>query len=334
MKVTLKDIAEETGYSISTVSRVLNGSDKISAKTRRAIVHSARRLNYPIYHNLNGGNNIETLKIVLIISGHYLGEFYTSFFNGINNAAEEHNIRLSLININKPFPELIKRLKELSRNQQADGLILFTPELSKQDYQRLQEGLPDQYPVISNGLIENPVFTTVSFDGYSGGYLGAEHFLKRGYKTCGIIQGPFQKAESRYRANGFRDYVLQAPGQEIVWEYNGDFTYAAGAKAFYSFQRAEKKPRAIFACSDAMCHGFMEEALVNGHQFPDDIAIIGFDDLPICERHRPKISSVHTNYKKLGSVTMEAMREIISNPKQQKGVLSLVPVELKVRESS
>lgn len=334
MKVTLKDIAEETGYSISTVSRALNGSDKIGAKTRRAIVHTAKRLNYPIYHTLNGGSNVETLKIGLIISQFHVGEFYASFFYGINQAAEEHNIRLALISIKKSFPELVEEIKDLANNQQYDGLILFTPELRKMDYKKLQDELPDQYPVISNGLIENPIFTTISFDGYSGGYLAAEHFSKRDYKTCGVIRGPFQKAEARYRANGFRDFIIQASDMEIVWEYNGDFTFEAGVRAFKSFNKAEQKPGAIFACSDEMCHGFMEEAMTNGYNIPDDIAMIGFDDLPICKRHRPTISSIHTDYQKLGAITMEAMREIISNPKQQKGVLSLVPVELVPRESS
>lgn len=334
MKVTLKDIAEETGFSISTVSRVLNGSDKISAKTRRTIVHTAKRLNYPIYHTLNGGSQVETLKVFLVVSGFHVGEFYSSLFDGLNRAAEEKNIRLSMLSINRPFNEMVESLKELANNQHADGLILFNPEFRKEDYEQLKEALPNQYPIVSNGLIENPIFTTVSFDSYSGGYLAAEHFSQRGYQTCGIIRGPFQKAEARYRANGFRDYIFQTKDMNIVWEYNGNFNFKAGIRAFRDFQQSDKKPRAIFACNDAMCHGFMEEALMNGYKFPDDLAIIGFDDLPICERHRPKISSVHTSYKKLGNVTMEALREIISNPKQQKGVLSLVPVELITRASS
>ncbi len=276
----------------------------------------------------------ETLTVFLVVSGFHVGEFYASFFNGIHKAAEQHNIRLALTYIDTDLPELIDRLKELTQHQQSDGLILFTPELKKQDYLQIQDELPDQFPLISNGLIENPVLTTVSFDSYSGGYLAAEHFLKKGYEKCGIIRGPFQKAEARYRANGFRDYILQHNNMEIVWDYNGDFTYQAGTDAFADFRNADQKPRAVFACNDSMCHGFMEEALMNNFYFPDDIAIIGFDDLPICKRHRPTISSVHTNYKKLGAVTMESLREIVANPNQQKGVLSLVPVNLIARESS
>lgn len=334
MKVTLKDIAKESGFSISTVSRVLNGSDKISSKTKRVVLRTAKKLNYPTYFTQNGQHFLDTLKVFLIVSGFHIGEFYASFFDGINKAAEEYNVRLSLLSITKPLPEMIKQLKSLAHDRQSDGLILFTPELKKRDYQQIKKELPDQYPVMANGLIERPVFTTVSFDSYSGGYSAAEHFHEKGYNRCGIIQGPFKKAEARYRANGFRDYILQTDNMKQQWEFNGKFTFEGGAKAFHDFLETEDKPRAIFACNDAMCHGFMEEALMNGYQFPEDIAIVGFDDLPICKRHRPTISSIHTDYRQLGCVTMETMREIVTNPNQQEGVLSLVPVNLIPRKSS
>jgi len=333
LKVTLKDIAEETGYSISTVSRVLNGSDKISVKARREIVKSAKKLNYPLYHTVNGGSSVDTLRIGLVVSGYHIGEFYASFFHGINRAAEDNNVLLSLISINKSFTELVKILRGLTEKS-YDGLILFTPELTRGDYETIREELPNDFPVISNGLIENPVFTTITFDGYSGGFLAGEHFKQKGYTHCGVIRGPFEKAESRYRANGFRDYILQTTNMKVLWDFHGDFSFESGLNAFDSFRQLENKPRAIFACNDVMCHGFMEAALMNDYTFPDDIAIIGYDDLPICRRHRPTISSIHTSYKKLGTVTVQTLREIISDPKQQKGVLSLVPVELRIRNSS
>lgn len=294
----------------------------------------AKKLNYPAYRAQNRQPSLDTLNVFLVISGFHVGEFYTSFFDGVNKAAEELNIQLALLSINKSLPEMIEQLKALAQPDKSDGIILFTPELKKEDYLQIKEALPSQFPLLSNGLIESPVFTTVSFDSYSGGYRAAEHFHEKGYEACGIIQGPFQKAEARYRSNGFRDYILQTSCMNIGWEYNGDFTYEGGTSAFHNYLEAQTKPRAIFACNDAMCHGFMEEALLQGYQFPGDIAITGFDDLPICQRHRPTISSVHTDYKQLGCITMEKMREIITNPNQTDGVLSLVPVSLIVRNSS
>lgn len=333
MKVTLKDIAEDTGYSISTVSRVLNGSDKISTSTRREIYQSAKKLKYPVYRSLNGDTLLDTLNVSIVLTRYHIGEFYASFYHGFNVAARKHNIQLSMISLRCPFEEALKRIKDLS-HQKNDGLIIFAPEFRHPEYQKVLEVLPERYPVVSNGLIENPVLTTVTFDGYSGGFLAAEHFKKQEYHSCGIIRGAFDAVDSRFRSNGFRDYIFQAPEMELSWDYHGDFTFESGKEAFKDFQKLEHKPRAIFASNDAMCHAFMEEALMHGYDVPGDIAVVGYDDLPICERHRPSISSIFTNYQKLGEITMEKLKELLSNPNQEKRMLSLVPVTLNKRESS
>ena len=333
MKVTLKDIAEETGYSISTVSRVLNGSDKISKQTRREVYKTAKRLKYPIYRTINGDKIVNSLKIFFVVTGFHEGEFYASMFQGMSNAAEKHNAQLSLISMQKSFDEIVEAVKELSQ-EKYEGLVIFAPEFKRSHYEKLQQALPKNFPIISNALIENPLITTVTFDNYSGGFLVGEHLKKQGYKNCGIIKGPFKKAEARYRANGLRDYIAQASEMELSWDYQGDFTFESGVEAFNSFEQSPHKPRAIFASNDAMGHGFLEEALKKGYQVPEDLALVGYDDLPICSRHRPSISSVHTDYESLGNVTMEKMKEILANPNQQEGILSLVPVRIEHRESS
>ncbi|HLR26438.1 MAG TPA: LacI family DNA-binding transcriptional regulator [Fodinibius sp.] len=333
MKVTLKDIAEDTGYSISTISRVLNGSEKLSTKARHKIYQSAKKLNYPLYQTLSGEELIDTLNVALVLTQFDTGEFYASFFSGFNTAAQNKDIQLSLIILHSSFEDSLERLKKLC-NMKIDGLIVFAPQYKQSDYKEIQDALPDDYPVVSAALIENPVLSTVTFDGYSGGYLAAEHFKNRGYKKCGIIRGAFEAIEARYRSNGFKDFIYQTNDMELIWDFDGDFSFESGRKAFKSFHKLEDKPRAIFASNDGMCHAFMEGALMHGYDIPGDIAIVGYDDLPICEHHYPSISSVHTNYQKLGEVTLEKLKEILSNPKQDKGVLSLVPVNLEVRESS
>ncbi|MDX1638183.1 MAG: LacI family DNA-binding transcriptional regulator [Balneolaceae bacterium] len=333
MKITLKDIAEETGYSISTVSRVLNGSDKISAETRRAILHSAKKMNYPGLYSRDGGL-LDTVHVTLVVTDYHIGEFYASFFKGMNAAAQEYDICLSMINIEKPVSRLIQRLRQICSKGNSDGVILFSPELTKTDYQTIREELPHEFPMLSNGLIECPILTTISFDSYSGGYMTAEHFLERGYDRCGIIRGPFRSAEARYRSNGFRDYILQHPEISITWTYDGDFSYESGVRAFDDYFTTAPRPRAIFACNDAMGHGFLTRALAEGYRVPEDVAVVGYDDLPICRHHRPAISSVHTNYKQLGIVTMDNLRERLASNGNEDGVLSLVPVKLIVRESS
>lgn len=331
MKVTLKDIAEDTGYSISTVSRVLNGFDT-NPDTKKTILKSAQKLNYPI-HNFDKGLNADELLNILLITGIEVGEFYASFFDGLNKAASRQNVRLSLSSLENRIPE-IKDIAKKIEEEDFDGLIINVPRFSTAKYQELKEALPEDFPVVSNEILDNPIFETVGFNNYSGGQLVAQHFEDQGYTTCGIIHGPSDKNVSRQRAHGFIDYVTYHDDMELIWEFEGDFSFESGTRAFDDFNSLDNPPRAVFSGNDNMCQGFMQQALVEQLSFPDDIAIVGFDDLPICSRHRPKISSVHTHYEHLGTVSIQKMKTLLGNTNHPGRMLNLVPTTLMVRESS
>lgn len=333
MKVTLKDIADDTGYSVSTVSRVLNGSDKISAKTRDEILESAERYNYktPKVRNAHSSNRL--LNIALIATGFHEGEFYVSFFNGLNRAAKKNNIRLFLSGITDMESEVQDIIKEISVNY-YDGAILYVPEFSRTDYENIGELLPSKFPIVSNALIENPVFSTITFDSYSGGHLAALHLEEKGHTKVGVIKGPSIRAESRFRYNGFADYVDQSENMQLSWIYNGDFTFESGHDAFEVLDNLSEKPTAIFACNDDMCNGFMEAGLEKNYRFPEDVAMIGYDDLPVCRHNRPTMSTIKTDYEQLGLATMKLMREKLSEPNAKSSMLSFVPVSIVERESS
>lgn len=331
MKVTLKDIADDTGYSISTVSRVLNGFDT-NPDTKKTILKSARKLNYPI-QNFDKGINSDELLNILLIAGIEVGEFYASFFDGLNKAASRQNVRLSFSSLEDRIPKIGDIAKKID-DENFDGLIINVPRFSTEQYQDLKEALPDDFPVVSNEILDNPIFETVGFDNYGGGQLVGQHFKERGYSSFGIIYGPSDKNVSRQRAHGFIDFVTYQDDMELSWEFEGDFSLESGIEAFDDFNNLENPPRAVFAGNDNMCQGFMQQALVEQLSFPDDIAIVGFDDLPICTRHRPKISSVHTHYEHLGTVSIQKMKTLLGNNNHPGRMLNLVPTTLMVRESS
>lgn len=331
MKVTLKDIAEDTGYSISTVSRVLNGFDT-NPDTKKTILKSARKLNYPI-QNFDKALNADELLDILLIAGIEIGEFYASFFDGLNKAASRQNVRLSFSSLEDHVPKIEDITKKIEA-EAFDGLIINVPRFSTEQYQDLKKLLPEDFPVVSNEILDNPIFETVGFDNYGGGQLVAQHFKDQGYTSFGIIYGPSDKNVSRQRAHGFIDFVKNHDDMELNWEFEGDFSLESGIEAFDSFNTLDTPPRAIFAGNDNMCQGFMQQALVEHMSFPDDIAIVGFDDLPICKRHRPKISSVHTHYEHLGTVSIQRMKTLLGNNNQPSRMLNLVPTTLVVRDSS
>tara|TARA_R100001143_G_C3361063_1_gene135828 strand:- start:11290 stop:12288 length:999 start_codon:yes stop_codon:yes gene_type:complete len=332
MKVTLKDIADDTGFAISTVSRVLRGSDKISINTQKKVLSSAEKLGYKIVGN-GAQKQRDRFNVALVASGFHEGEFYSSYFHGLNKASSQNKVHLFLNAILNYKKDLPKVLNDLAANY-YDGIVLFIPELSRPDYEAIARSLPDEYPIISNSLIENPVFPTVTFDSYSGGYLAAQHFQEMGYKNLGIILGPPERSESRFRKNGFLDYLSQNEDLQCNWVAEGDFTYDAGISAFWKFHKDVKKPDAIFASNDTMAQAFLEMAKENGYSIPGDIAIIGYDDLPHNKYTHPKLSSIHTDYEKLGNTTIKALLERISKSDTSSGLLSFVPVTVSVEESA
>jgi DNA-binding LacI/PurR family transcriptional regulator len=333
MKVTLKDIAKDTGYSISTISRVLNGSNHISNKTKEEVLKSAKELGYKITGTNGFPRSKKHFNIALVATGFHEGEFYSCFFHGINRAAKKNNVKLFLIGVLDFENDAPKLVSELA-SEFYDGIVMFIPELDRSGYENISEQLPDEFPVISNSLIENPIFPTITFDSYSGGYLAAKHFHEQGYKTTGIITGPKERSESRFRRNGFADYVSHQPEMEVTWIFDGDYTSNAGIQAFKNFQKIQKKPQAIFATNDTMANGFLQSALRHQYKIPDQVALIGYDDLPINQYLSTPLSSIHTDFQKLGDVSIKTLLESFGSEKTESSMLSFVPVSISKRESS
>ncbi len=333
-KVTLKDIANDTGLSISTVSRALSQSGKISKINEKKVFESAHRLNYSLI-NIPTPVDLKVKINIALITKHHTGEFYASLFDGIDKASNGNKASISLISVaNSKVPPL-QTVSEL-RNSRYDALIIFLPNLNAEDYLELIKIVPKNYPIVSIAPIANPVIDTVTFDNYRGGYLVANHFKELGYKNLGIIKGPFKKSEAMLRKNGFIDVINASDDLNLTWEYDGDYSFRNGKFAYSSFKSMPIKPDAIFCGNDSMALGFLHNAIRDGVHIPRDVAVAGFDDLPTCELYTPTITSVHTSYEILGKKTLELIFNRLENSldSSQSGFTSLIPVSLNVRESS
>ncbi len=332
MKVTLKDISDATGFSISTISRAVRGEGRISEDNRKKILASAHDLGYPLPTH---GRAIpkDQPPYIALITQFREGEFYSSFALGFMQAAYNKKVTLSVFGVDENIygvPSLIEHLRAFG----FSGAVIFAPEMKEDDYSQILYSTPRDFPIISCSNIDSSVLDTVTFDAYQGATLVAKHFHNRGYKKLGIIEGPAEMPESRFRSNGFNDYATHVVEEEMVWSFRGDYTLESGKEAFDAFHAAKIKPEAIFATNDAMAVGFMEAASKFGYQFPDDVAIAGYDNLPICENHYPKITSVDTDYRRLGENTLENLLSRIGKDDEHQGIVSMVPVSLKIRESS
>jgi DNA-binding LacI/PurR family transcriptional regulator len=333
-KVTLEDVAKESGLSISTVSRVLSGNgNTLSARARR-VFEAAQKLNYPVSSQITPLSMRTSINVALVVK-HYEGEFFASLFEGFDKAMVDNKIKVNLISVSHTFssPEV---LALYLANSQFDAAIIFLPDYTPKDYEDIIALLPQNFPMVSIAPIANPVLDTITFDNYRGGHLVARHFEDRGYKNVGIVLGPANKSEAMLRKNGFLDFIHQSQNMRLVWEYTGDYSVEHGKAAYTHFKNSGTKPEAIFFSNDTMCIGFAQSAIRDGIKLPEQLALAGYDDLPICTLYTPTISSVHTPYDLLGKKTLELILDRLKDKKgiHHTGYTSLVPVSLSIRESS
>ncbi len=333
-KVTLKDIAEDTGLSISTVSRALSREGKISKENEKKVFESAHRLHYPLA-KINTPIELRKNINIALVTRHFTGEFYSSLFEGFDKSTKDTKAKMSLISISHASTALPKIISELDRNL-YDAAVIFLPEFKAVDYMKLLNYVSGNFPLVSIAPIANPVMDTVTFDNYRGGHLVANHFEERGFRSLGIIQGPIKKSEAMLRKSGFVDYVHASDDLSLTWQFDGDYSFQKGKEAYGHFKSLNKKPEAIFCSNDGMTLGFMHSAIRDGVHIPNDVAVVGFDDLPTCELYTPTITSVHTPYKLLGKKTLELIMNRLDNKSEghHMGYTNLVPVSLSVRESS
>lgn len=333
MKITLKNIAEDTGLSISTVSRALSQNGKISPKNVKKVFESAQRLNYPIYQHA-AASKFRSNFYIALVTHFYPGEFYASFFDGFSQAAAGSNIHFGMFNVCDKNDSSLRFLDSIKRNH-FDAAVIFLPGLSKNDYWEIINRVGD-FPIVTTAPLATPVMDTIVFDNYSGGHLVAKHFHERGYRKIGSIQGPSSEVETHLRKNGLSDYCEQN-GLDIIWNFKSDYDITSGKAAYEEFKLLKHKPDAIFAGNDALALGFMHSALRDGVSIPGDVAIAGYDDIPSCQYQNPTLTSVQTPYKALGQNVLDLLTEQLHKPDsvaRHSGSSKLVPVKLIERESS
>ncbi|MFV1883498.1 MAG: LacI family DNA-binding transcriptional regulator [Balneola sp.] len=334
VKATLQDIADKTGLSVSTVSRILRGESKSSSSNVELTIKTAQEINYPVNSRiLHNKYSYKKLIQVALITEIYPDEFYSAFFHGFHLAASKSNVHLSLHAYDPKKENLADFITSLSHNS-IDAAILFLPSLQERDYKNLIDQIPEDFCAISVAPLFNPVLDTITFDSYRGGYIVAKHFHEKGYRKMGLITGPNNRNESLLRKNGFLDYINQYDDIELSWHYDGDYNLDSGRKAFEDFVGSRTRPRAIFASNDYMCMGFIEQAAKHGIKIPEDIAIAGFDDLPICSYVHPSITSVHIDFELLAVKAFSILDEKIETSSPHSGTLSVIPVSLSIRNTT
>lgn len=324
----LKEISTITGYSLSTVSRVLANKISGDSQSAKEILSAAREIGYSKYRDASPSSN--RILDIALITQHFSEEFYAYLYASFDKICsnEGHSLTIHSLRYNKSIRE---QLLYLSQNH--DGFILFLPTLDSFGYRVIKDSLTD-YPIISIAPVLEPIFDTFTFDSYQGGVLAARQFINSGCEEFGVIHGPLEKWEAELRKNGFKDTV-ERENKRISWDYRGDYSFESGEKAFHDIYNKKISQIGIFASNDQMAVGFIHAALEKGVKIPGDYFIIGYDNILFSKIFFPKLTTINTDVDKLSSEALDYLIQIIKGQTKTSysAKKTLIPVDLVVRDT-
>jgi LacI family transcriptional regulator, galactose operon repressor len=320
MRVTIREVAREAGVSVATVSRVLNGSGQASATTRAKIHEVADRLRYAPNEAARSLIRSSTRTVGVLLPDLH-GEFFSELIRGIDQRARQDGFHLLISNFHADAGEMDVTVRAM--RGRVDTLILMCPDIDTREI--LAEGTAGTPTVLLNASSrEIAGCDSVCVDNVGGARAMVRHLVRHGYRRIAMITGPERNHDSRERLRGYRT-VLRAAGLPVLPELEivGDFTESAGYAAAQQFLALEEWPRAIFAANDAMAVGALSALRDAGVRVPEDIALAGFDDIPIARYLTPPLSSVHVAIDELGrratELALAAARRVADSTSRPSG---------------
>jgi LacI family transcriptional regulator len=334
MPVTLKDIADRVGKSVTTVSRALAGFDDVSPQTRREVQRVARELGYEPNVAARNLKKQRTDTIALILPAtrnlRFSDPFFSIFLSGIVEQTTAHGFNLT-VSTDNPNGERATYLKQI-RSRRVDGFIVIRTERQDSRIDLLRE---HDVPFVAFGRIEGDNgFLLVDEDGAQGVRQAVDHLAELGHTRLACIAEPAKFTKSYHRIQGFLD-GLQANGlphdPNLLIETS--YRQRSGWQSAHRLLKMPNPPTAIVACNDLLALGAMRAAQEQGLAVGREISITGFDDIPMAEYANPPLTTVRQPAHQMGNLVAQMLLKALSGePIAEKQVI--FEPSLVIRQSS
>ena len=304
--VTIKDVAREAGVSVATVSRALNGSASVTAQTRRRIAGVAARLRY-VPHGAARSLVTRRTQTIGALLPDLFGEFFSELIRGIDLAARARGLQLLVSSSHGDAAEAATALRAMQGR--VDGLLIMSPHV---DASFLREHLSVALPaVLMNTPVADKRYATLNIDNYGGAQAMTRHLLGCGYRDIAFICGPSDNFDAAERLKGFREASAKSARTRLL---QGDFTEESGHRAGREIAAMRQRPQAVFAANDMMAIGCLLALKEAGLRVPEDIALAGFDDIPIARYVNPPLTTVRVRIVDLGQGALEQLVARMETP--------------------
>ncbi|MCF7875877.1 LacI family transcriptional regulator [Candidatus Bipolaricaulota bacterium] len=332
-KVTIEDIAEEVGYSTNTVSRALNDKSEIKQETKDLILKTAEEMGYRP-NRVAQRMRAQKTGILGVVVANNANPFFSRVVKGIESAAADRGYNIILKDSDES-PDKEEEAIKIMLSEQVDGLLISPVNSEKSNITKISEDLPlVSFARHFKGL----KIDFVLIDDLKGGYLATKHLIENGYQEIALLNGPLNELSAQERLEGYKKAITESGGEpdpELI--YDGVLTMDQGYRAGKKILDSDRTLDAVHTFSDFVALGFMKAAEEASLKIPEDIGIVGFDDIPFCSYSRVPLSTVHVPIKEIGEEAVNILLDRIQNQSKEEDLetnqVRLEP-ELVVRSSS
>lgn len=324
---TLRDVAALAGVSHQTVSRVINNKDSVLPETRERVMDAIRRLGYQpdaIARSMARGRT----STLACLAPNLTDFTFASNIQGAESAARQRGYFVLSASA-ETVEEYNILLEELIGHRRVDGVILINPYLETRKF-----ALPANIPLVYLGGRENTRTHCVYLDNRDGAYRAARHLLELGHRAIAQVGGPAAEDCAQERSLGFEMALREAGIEpEPLYTYEGDWSATSGYQALRYFLQRQPLPSAIVAQNDRMAVGVIRAARDVGLRVPEDLSVIGFDDMPLASYFDPPLTSMRQDTFQFGAAAAGMLIDILEYPGQPRQLLRF-PASLVVRGST
>ncbi len=324
------DVARKAGVSVATVSRCFNDSGPVGEQTRLRIERVAEELRFVPNRAAQSLRAVRTHTLGVVVPDLH-GAFFSELLRGLDQAARAHRYHLLVAGSHGSKDEIRAALRSMSGR--VDGLVVMNPDVSAFT---IEANLPPRLPVVLLGERDRPAsenLDTLGIDNAAGAAAMTRHLLGLGHQRIAHLAGTASNHDAAERLRAYRETMAAAGLSTDGLVFEGDFTEEAGYRAGERLAGLDARPTAVFAANDAMAVGAISALRAHGLRIPNDVAVGGFDDIPLARYLSPPLTSVHVPIDELGARAVERLGVAIEADTPLPSRQVTLPTTLVVRAS-
>ncbi|WP_305814854.1 substrate-binding domain-containing protein [Photobacterium leiognathi] len=321
---TMKDVAKLAGVSTSTVSHVINKTRFVSEEISERVNKAAKELNYYAPSALARSFKVNRTKTIGMLVTTSTNPFFGEVVKGVERSCYQQGYSLILCNTEGDHQRMHESISTLLQKR-VDGLILMCATLEGEHFDIFEHYADIPVVVMDWGPMQ---FTSdkIQDNSLRGGYMAAKYLIDAGHSEIGCITGPLDRIQAEMRYNGYLQAMDEAGfSVEPSWVVEADFECEGGYNAFAQLHANGTLPSALVVANDMMAMGVINAANELGIQIPEQLSIIGYDDIHIAKFMSPSLTTIHQPKYRLGQAAVETLLTRLDEPETAPRIIELEP---------